>query len=243
MTGGWIEKGSLGRGQPLLDGFRLGGSNGVHEHKLKNLYVYFWRWATYKVFEQHRPEHQQGVVCFVTTAGFLRGRGFKGMREYLRRTCSEGWVIDLSPEGVQPSVQTRLFPGVQQQLAVALFVRRSDASPDVAATIHYSALFGRRDEKYQQLAALDLRSDAWRPVRDGWQAPFTPRAQTRWDDFPALGDLLPWTKPGVQANRTWVCGPDVEALREHVTKGCHGPCPCRAGALVSPRASSPADGR
>jgi hypothetical protein len=212
--GGWIEKGSPGRGRPLLDSFRLGGRNGVHEHKLKNLYVYFWRWATYKVFEQHKPEHQQGVVCFVTTAGFLRGRGFMGMREYLRRTSSEGWIIDLSPEGIQPAVQTRLFPGVQHQLAVAVFVRRPDTARDEAATIRYCALTGRRDEKYRQLAALDIGGEAWRPVRSDWHAPFTPQALTNWDDLPALADLFPWTKPGVQANRTWVCGTDEEVLRE-----------------------------
>ncbi|WP_181138687.1 type ISP restriction/modification enzyme [Streptomyces sp. Ru73] len=212
--GGWIEKGSPGRGRPLLDSFRLGGSNGAHEHKLKNLYVYFWRWATYKVFEQHKPEHQQGIVCFITTAGFLRGPGFQGMREYLRRMCSDGWIIDLSPEGMQPPVRTRIFPEVQQQLAIALFVRRPGVDTDEPAAIRYTALAGHRDEKYRKLADLGIRSEGWATVRSDWRSPFTPEAQTGWDEFPALGEIFPWKKPGVQANRTWVCGPDKEKLRE-----------------------------
>ena len=39
-----------GQGRPPLDDFRHPG-NGRYEHALKNLYVYFWRWATWKVFE------------------------------------------------------------------------------------------------------------------------------------------------------------------------------------------------
>ncbi|MFJ4815045.1 hypothetical protein [Streptomyces sp. NPDC088801] len=32
----------------------------MHENKLKNLYVYFWRWAAFKVFDQHRSESGRG---------------------------------------------------------------------------------------------------------------------------------------------------------------------------------------
>jgi predicted helicase len=41
---------------------------------------YFWRWATWKVFDS--PSGQgHGVVAFVTTAAYLRGTAFKGMRK------------------------------------------------------------------------------------------------------------------------------------------------------------------
>ena len=54
--GGWIEKGSgeAGRGdiQAPMDRWRTPPEWGVGTHlkHLKNLYVYFWRWATLKVF-------------------------------------------------------------------------------------------------------------------------------------------------------------------------------------------------
>ena len=78
--GGWIEKGASGVPAPL-DAFRLEG-NGLNERMLKNLYLYFWRWATWKVFESV-PSDEAGVVCFITTAGYLRGPGTMGMRQYL----------------------------------------------------------------------------------------------------------------------------------------------------------------
>ena len=87
-------------------------------NKLKNLYVYFWRWATLKVFGSGRfaatglPDtDEEGIVCFITVAGFLNGPGFEKMRDDLRRTCSDIWVIDCSPEGHQPDVPTRIFRG------------------------------------------------------------------------------------------------------------------------------------
>ena len=42
-------------------------------------------------------------------AGFLNGPGFEKMRDDLRRTCSDIWVIDCSPAGHQPDVSTRIF--------------------------------------------------------------------------------------------------------------------------------------
>ncbi|MFC7511106.1 hypothetical protein ACFQV4_11400 [Streptomyces thermocarboxydus] len=107
--GGWIEKGSPDRGGPPLDAFRLHGAAGVYENKLKSLCTYFWRWATHKVFDQHN-DHRHGVVCFVSTGGFIRGAGFQGMRSYLRRTCTEGWVIDLTPETKRPPLNSRFSP-------------------------------------------------------------------------------------------------------------------------------------
>jgi Type ISP C-terminal specificity domain/N-6 DNA Methylase len=213
-SGGWVEHGGSGHPAPLA-AFRLPG-NGRTEYVLRNNYVYFWRWATWKLFDAH-PEHRHGVVAFLSIAGFLGGPGFRGMREYLRRTCDEGWIIDLSPEGNRPDVSTRIFPGVQRSLAICIFVRRRAgdrrrAGPDTPARIWYAAVHGRRAEKYARLAELstaDLRP--WRAARDGWSDPFTP-ARSGWDGLPALGDLLPWATPGVKPNRTWVYAPLPEIL-------------------------------
>ena len=51
------------------------------------------------------------MVCFITVAGLLNGPGFQGMRADLRRTADEIWVIDCSPDGHQPIVNTRIFQG------------------------------------------------------------------------------------------------------------------------------------
>jgi hypothetical protein len=207
--GSWIEQGTVNVTAPL-DAFRLEG-NGKFEYVLKNLYVYFWRWATWKVFDAHQDD-SHGVVSFITTSGYLRGQGFKGMRRYLRERCDEGWIINVTPEGMRPDVPTRVFPGVQQPLAIGIFVRKADTCTATPAAIHYTEVTGHRDLKYAQLQALTLDGEQWRKVRSDWEAPFTPAALGGWDNYPALGELLPWQAPGIKPNRTWVYAPSEEIL-------------------------------
>ncbi|MET9775943.1 type ISP restriction/modification enzyme [Streptomyces sp. NPDC006367] len=209
--GGWVEKRPKGQEPPLLDAFRHPG-NGRYEHVLKNMYVYFWRWATWKVFDAHEAD-QHGVICFITPSGFATGPGGRGMRTYLRRTCDEGWIINLSPEGQRADVSTRVFPGVAQPLAICIFVRRADTDPDQPARIHYRALSGKRQEKFRQLKQIRLDDEAWRDTHDADVRPFTPATQSGWEDFPALDDLFPWGSPGMKANRSWVSAPSAETLR------------------------------
>jgi Type ISP C-terminal specificity domain/N-6 DNA Methylase len=212
--GGWVEGGSPAVGtKPPLDAFR-DVANPQHAHNLKNLYVYFWRWATWKVFDANRDgiDGDAGIVCFITTAGYLGGPGFGGMRQYLRKTCDEGWIIDLSPEGQTPDVATRVFPGVRQPLAIGLFLRRPGKSPDLPADIHYMAVHGRRSKKFAALQTITLDGPTWRDARTDWASSFTPAAAGSWDEWPALGALMPWTSPGCTGNRRWPYAPAPSIL-------------------------------
>jgi hypothetical protein len=213
--GGWIEHGDESRGlRPPFDAFRIPG-DGVYVQNLKNLYVYFWRWATWKVWESTPALSggEAGIVCFISTSAYLQGPGFRGMRQYLRRYASEGWIIDLTPEGQTPDVPTRIFPGVRQPLAIGLFVRTQETDSDIPADIHYRAVSGRQAQKFEALAAITIDDDGWRDTRTAWTAPLTPAAAGAWDTFPALSDLLPWTSSGVTPNRTWVHAPSAEILK------------------------------
>lgn len=211
--GGWVEKGSGSHDGPPLDSFRYPG-NGRYEHILKNMYVYFWRWATWKVFDAHDGD-RHGVVCFITPSGWATGPGGRGMRDYLRRTCDEGWVVNLSPEGQRPEVATRVFPGVAQPLAICIFVRKAGVvrTADHRARVHYRSLAGKRAEKFRQLREIGLDDGGWRDTHAQAVRPFTPLTQSGWEDFPALDDLFPWGSPGVKANRSWVSAPSAESLR------------------------------
>ncbi|MCP2297210.1 N-6 DNA Methylase [Nocardia amikacinitolerans] len=217
--GGWIEKGSPAQGSTPIEAFKWPG-NGRYEHVLKNLYIYFWRWATWKVFDAHQQD-QQGVVCFITPAGFTTGPGGRGMRNYLRRTCDEGWVIDLSPEGHRPDVATRIFPGVAQPLAICIFVRSKDTDPDRPAHIHYRAVHGRRADKYRQLKEIQLDDDGWQDAHSADIRPFRPSTETGWEDHPALDDLFLWGSLGITANRSWVNAPSDQLLQRRWARLIH----------------------
>ena len=135
------------------------------------------------------------------------------MRSYLRRTCTEGWIIDLTPETKRAPLNSRFFPGVQQELAIAIFVRRRGERSDELAPVHYAAVHGTRQHKEQQLQDLHIGGPGWHTSRPVEAAPFTPASQSGWDNFPALTDLMPWCKPGITTNRNWVLSPSQATLR------------------------------
>ena len=217
--GGWVEAGTALVAAPFrrwLPPPEWG--VGAHSKHLRNLYVYFWRWATWKVFGDggagpQTASDRKGVVCFITVAGFLNGPGFQAMRADLRRTADRIWVIDCSPEGHQPSVATRVFQGVQQPVCIVLVVRTSKPDEAIPARVSFHALqAGPREAKFAELSALALDGDGWIDCAPGWRAPFLPAATGGWATYPALDELFAYDGSGVMPGRTWVIAPDRQSL-------------------------------
>jgi len=221
--GGWIESGSGGKLTAPLDRWKPPPEWGVgaHAKHLKNLYVYFWRWATWKVFGSGNyaatgfpDKDEEGIVCFITVAGFLNGPGFEKMRDDLRHTCSEIWVIDCSPEGHQPEVATRIFQGVQQPIAITLAARKLAKNAAEPARVRFRSLpQGGREEKFTALNALSLDDSGWVDCPSGWRDPFLPAATGSWATFAPLKELFVYNGSGVMPGRTWIIAPDNESLR------------------------------
>ena len=222
--GGWIENGAGGKLHAPLDRWKAPADWGVGAHgkHLKNLYVYFWRWATLKVFGAGRfaatglkDTDEEGIVCFITVAGFLNGPGFEKMRDDLRRTCSDIFVIDCSPEGHQPDVPTRIFEGVQQPVCIVLAARTLGKDDKTPARVRFRALpKGRREDKFKALAALSLDEKDWIDCPADWRAPFLPEFGGKWADFAPLGALFDYGGSGVMPGRTWIIAPDKRTLEK-----------------------------
>lgn len=220
--GGWVNFGPRSKddSSSIMEDFRAP-SLGRKKHVLNNLYVYFWRWAFWKVFEDSfrtlgsQPDSAQraGVVCFITASGYLRGPGFKIMREYIRRSSSRGWIINVSPEGKRPPAKNAVF-AIETPVSIALFLREENTDEETPADIRYVALHGTFAEKMQALAALDLDGAEFEPVRSGWGDKFAPEAEGDWDSYPELEDLYAKFYPGVKPNRTWVYAPSESVLQE-----------------------------
>ena len=210
--GGWVE--SNEPHAALLDDWLPPASWGVgaHAKHLRNLYVYFWRWASWKVFDQD-PKADAGAVCYITVAGFLNGPGFQKMRDDLRRKASEIWVVDCSPEGHQPEVPTRIFQGVQQPVCIVLAVRTPGTDAGAPARVRFRSLpKGPREVKFDALVAIDLDDDGWSECPTDWRAPFLPASGGPWASYPALDELFDYNGSGVMPGRTWIIAPDPESL-------------------------------
>ena len=215
--GGWVENSNPNSKDPAPLTVWIPPSEwgiSAHSKHLRNLYIYFWRWATWKVFDQSL-DHNTGIVCFITVAGFLGGPGFQKMRDYLRRTCDDIWVIDCSPEGHQPEVPTRIFQGVQQPVCIVMVSRSKKANIETPARVQFRALpTGKREVKFAALHGIHLKDAEWIDCPTEWRAPFLPESQGAWATYPGLESLFVYNGSGVMPGRTWIIAPDVGSLEK-----------------------------
>lgn len=140
---------------------------------------------------------RDGVVAFITVAGFLGGPRFEAMRASLRERCDEIWVIDASPEGYQPGTATRIFQGVQQPVCIVIAARWrhrpaevDDARPALASVRWRALPKGHRDEKFAALATLTLADADWLVCPSDARAPFLPASTGAWATFPKIEDFF-----------------------------------------------------
>jgi hypothetical protein len=212
--GGWVRFGeALSDRPPLLDDFlrpaRAAGQ-GVHLKNLYNDYVYFWRWALWKVFE---ADNGPGIVTFITASSYLRGPGFVGMRQLMRELADEIWIIDLEGDGLGTRKTENVF-AIRRPVAIAVAVRYDQPNPGRPAAVHHARIQGTRSEKLACLESIRSFSDLpWRECFTEWQAPFLPQGEGKYFAWPLMSDLFPWQHSGVQFKRTWPIAETVAVLQ------------------------------
>ncbi|WP_405472640.1 type ISP restriction/modification enzyme [Paenarthrobacter ilicis] len=214
--GAWVEKGSNEYDIPLLEDFYPPSDWGVgaHTKHLYNLYVYFWRWAMWKVFDHHKLA-DKGIICFITVAGMLNGAGFQGMRKSIREKADDVWVIGCSPEGFTPPVNTRIFEAMKHEVCIVLAVKNGRTSPEQPANVRYRELgLGHRTSKFEELEGLRLTDQEWVNCGKGWRDPFLPESEEAWLAYPSLPEIFRYDGSGTMPGRTWVIDPDADTLKK-----------------------------
>ena len=188
-----------------------------HLASLYNDYVYFWRWALWKVFES-KPG--PGIVSFITASSYLDAPGFVGMREVMRRVLDELWIIDLEGDSHGAMKTDNIF-AIRTPVAIAIGVRQNNGDSDTPAKVHYARVAGSRKEKLRFLDSVHaFRDIMWQACPEGWGDPFRPADKSTFQGWPLLTEIFPWQQPGVKAGRTWPIAtiPDVAEQRwDHLT--------------------------
>jgi hypothetical protein len=184
---------------------------GLHLKNLYNDYVYFWRWALWRLFEQQKCG---GIVTFITASSYLAGPGFVGMREVMRRTFDELWIIDLGGDNLGNRKTPNVF-NIQTPVAIAVGVRAATPSPDKPAKVRYAKIEGAaRDGKLKQLDAVANFNDvAWYDCPDDWHKPFLPIGVGDFFQWPAITDLFPYQRSGSKFGRSWPIGETFELVQ------------------------------
>lgn len=220
-TGGWVRWGDESRlpkdRDPIFEDFLRPARDAGHGGDLKNLYnlyVYFWRWALWKVFEQgtgHRP----GVVSFITASSYLDGNAFCGMRQLMRSECDNIWILDLGGEGRGTHKNENVFEMIRTPVAIAVAMRTGHKKEGSPAVVHYACIEGTREAKLHILDSIDAFSSVeWQVCPYDWQSPFRPAGTGKFFGWPLLADLMPWQHSGIELKRTWPVAPNSETLEK-----------------------------
>jgi hypothetical protein len=216
-TGGWVRWGQDGKGTGAL--FKdflepaIEAGHGVHIKNIYNLYVYFWRWALWKVLEQN-SSGGPGVVSFISASSYLGGDAFRGMRQHMRRVCDEIWILDLGGEARGARKSENVF-AIQTPVAIAVAARYGKRDKNKPARVRYARLEGVRGEKLRALDSVSsLASLDWEDCPDDWLAPFEPTGAGEYFGWPLLTELMPWQHSGVQLKRTWPIAPSKGTLEK-----------------------------
>lgn len=224
--GGWVRYADHGQGKvgeptkerPIFEDFLEPARNsgaGVHLKNVYNDYVYFWRWALWRMFE-----HQQGggIVTFITASSYLSGPGFVGMREVMRRILDELWIIDLGGDNLGTRKSENVF-NIQTPVAIAIGMRGPSSSPETPATVRYTKIDGTRREKLARLASVSRFADLqWHPCPAGWQKPFLPEGKGDFFSWPEITTLFPWQHSGAQFKRSWPIAETPDVLERRWTQ-------------------------
>ncbi|MDD3581124.1 MAG: N-6 DNA methylase [Desulfobacca sp.] len=162
-------------------------------NNLAECYVYFYRWALWKLFEQQAAA-RKGILSFISNSRWLIGGAFGGMRQVFRRYFDRIYVIDLHGDSRAP-----LPAGIELdenvfdiQVGVAITICVADGSrPGEDAEVFYTGLWGSRPSKYEWLnlfpETLPIERFALVPVNGS--DPFYPalgKDFAAWPDLPAI---------------------------------------------------------
>lgn len=211
--GGWVRFGDQSSGEsPVLDDFVTPVKEAGAGGQLKNLYndyVYFWRWALWKVFDD---TDDGGVVTFITASSYLRGPAFAGMRRKMREVFDEIWLIDLEGDSLGARKTENIF-AIRTPVAIAVGTRSGEPNPDTPARVRKTKLTGSSRDKLDALDGAQTRADFdWNECASGWDEPFHVMGRGPYFRWPAVVDVFPWQHSGGQLKRTWPIGTTQELL-------------------------------
>ncbi len=222
QKGGWVRNGDQIKGaakqekqgnRPIFEDFldpAKEAGKGLYLQVIYNDYVYFWRWALWRLFEQQKCG---GIISFITASSFISGPGFVGMREVMRKTFDEIWIIDLGGDNLGTRKTPNVF-NIQTPVAITIGISKRASKSDAPAQVKYTNILASdRKNKLAKIEKIeDLKGLNWQDCPDDWQAPFFPQGVGDFFSWPKVTELFPYHTAGAVFYRTWPIGSTREVL-------------------------------
>ena len=206
--GGWVRYGDDEQTEPpILEDFSKPvqeAGSGIHLKNMYNDYVYFWRWALWKVLDS---TEKAGIVTFITASSYIKGPGFAGMRRKMREVFDDLWIIDLEGDSRGTRRTENVFD-IQTPVAIAIGIRDRAPNPGQPARVKKAKLTGSAASKLALLAddGVSFATFDWQECMNEWAAPFHHKNKKNYNSWPKVTEIFPWQHSGVQLKRTWPIG-------------------------------------
>lgn len=178
------------------------GGLGEKKHNLSDDFIKFLRWGQYWI-----EQAGAGVMAMVTSNTYLEGLTHRAMRAALAETFHYIDVLNLhgnrrqrevTPQGARDE---NVF-GIQQGVAISLFVREPAGHRARASGVRYAELWGSADQKLRALRGPDEASIVWQSlerVEPGQAfAPALPKSSADYTAWPRLDEVFGQYVSGVQ---------------------------------------------
>lgn len=192
---------------PWIRGLLVDYKTGLGEKKL-NLdddFIKFLRWSQF-----HVDEAGAGIVALVTSNTFLSGLTHRRMRQSLRESFDQLYLLDLHGDRkrdvrIAAGVGDENVFNIQQGVAISVLVKTGRG--EGAARVFHGELLGSRDEKLRQLDEGDAvglcRRELPREVPDSRCSFTPPPAQLAgpYESFPRIDEIFQQYVSGVQTKR------------------------------------------
>ena len=192
---------------------------------LYDSYVRAFRWASDRIGEQ-------GVVCFVSNAGWLRGAAMSGMRRCLAEEFDDVYVFDLRGNARTQGEERRrekdnvFGQGTRTPVAITLLVRHPGKTH--VGRIHYHDIgdYLTREEKLGIVRDAALTGDVeWDSITPDRHGDWLDQRDDSFYEFAPMGlakrkepyGLFTVWSPGVNTARdAWVYNSSSEKLSENI---------------------------
>jgi hypothetical protein len=179
---------------------------GVELNTFPDLYIAFWRWCLWKLFESEGAP-KRGVVCLITNRTFLAGHPYAGLRKMLRERFDRIEVIDLRgdqrgerPAGIEEDENVfAIQAGVCITIATADGTKRQGAEASVryADAWRHQAFSATEKGRILHQTSDGQETVRFVPIERGGLEDFlpTPFAGLNW---PSLNDSFSYRGYGVK---------------------------------------------
>jgi len=182
-----------------VDGKSLGEKN---PKWLQDDYVKFLRFAQWKI-----QKMGHGIVGMITNHSYLDNPTFRGMRQSLKDTFNEIYILDLHGNSLKKETtpdggkDENVFD-IRQGVAISLFIKMKNKT---GCNVFHGDLFGLREEKYRWLKENDFDIKNYNKIAPESPYYFLVKRQTeafkKYLDWKKITDIFPVNSVGIVTAR------------------------------------------